>query len=422
MRLHLAGINYQTAPVALRSYVAIRPENLSAACEVLRGFVPNAVILSTCNRTEIYTASESVEGAQHGSLDFLRGLMNGASEEILSHVYSYSDEPVVQHLFRVASGLESMIIGEYEVLGQVRTALETAEKCGMVNLPLRQVFQSAIRAGRHVHEETGLSRNPVSVSSVAVELAEQVVGDLRQCKVVVIGAGEAGKLVAKVAREKGAGQMVIANRTRERAEEIADELGAIPVGLNGLGVELDSAGVVIACAAAPHEILTGPYMDMIMKGRPDMPLVIIDIAVPRNVTPDVRGIANVHLYDIDDLTRVAEGNRKQREGEVHHAARIVSAELAKFREWWRDFEVRPVITSLMGRAEEIRVAQLNKTLKKLPPLTEEQRLALDSMTRAIINRILQDPIEYLKTNGNGHHTDLLKTVFQLDAEKTCAGK
>ncbi|MDP2930880.1 MAG: glutamyl-tRNA reductase [Chloroflexota bacterium] len=416
MRLSLVGVNHQTAPVAIREKVAISTERLGEALSRLRAYMPHGVILSTCNRTEIYTIDNGSVDDGNASLDFLTARLNGPDDKLRRHVYVSTGAAAVEHLFRVASGLESMIVGEFEVLGQVKQALAAAEKAGMVNLPLRQAFHSAIRAGRHVREATGISKNALSVSSVAVDLAAGVVGDLKKCKMLVIGAGEAGRLVAKVARDRGTSRIVIASRTKDRAQALAATFNGIPTDLSNLAGELGRANIVVACAGAPHRILGVRQVEAAMKERPGLPLVIIDIALPRNVAPEVGQIANVFLYNIDALTEISNSNRKQREGAIQQAEGIIMSEVDKFAAWWRDFEVKPVLGALMSKAEEIRAAQLNKTLKKLPPLSDEQRQCLEAMTRSIVTRLLQDPIQYIKTNGNGNHSEMLKEIFQLDTE------
>jgi len=299
----------------------------------------------------------------------------------------------------------------------VRQALEAAEKTGMVNLPLRHVFYSAIRTSRRVREETGISKNAMSVSSVAVDLATDIVGDLGKCKMLVIGAGEAGRLVTKVARERGTSQIVIASRTKDRAQALASALHGVPADLSDLAKELETANIVVTCAGAPHRILDFHKVEGAMKNRPDIPLVVIDIAVPRNVEPEVGNIRNVFLYNIDDLTGIADLNRKRRENEIHRAEEIVMDEVEKLTSWWQDYEIRPLVGALMSRAEQIRLAQLSKTLKKLPPLSDEQYENLEAMTRSIVTRILKDPIQYLRTNGNSHHAEMVKELFNLDTER-----
>lgn len=418
MRLSLVGINHQSAPITIREKVAINGAGLSDALTLLNSYVPQGVILSTCNRTEIYVFDDSDgDKAENMVITFLNNRLGFSNGDLPEYIYTFYDIEAARHLFRVASGLESMIVGEYEVLGQVRQSLETAETMRMVSLPLRHVFHGAVRTGRRVREETGISKNALSVSSVAVDLAAGAVGDLKKCKVLVIGAGEAGRLVAKVARERGASQIVIASRTKDRAQALASTLHGVAADLSNLSDELNTANIVVTCAGAPHRILDFHKVEEAMRNRPYLPLVVIDIALPRNVEPEVGKIPNVFLYNIDDLTEIADFNRKQRENEILRAEEIITEEVTKFISWWHDLKIRPIVGVLMSRAEEIRLAQLSKTLKKLPPLSDEQRESLEAMTKSIVFRVLRDPIQYLKINGNSHHAEMIKELFNLNSER-----
>ena len=418
MQISLVGINHRTAPVAVREKVAVRAGKLGDSLELFRSQVSQGVILSTCNRTEVYTVTNNGSHARELSLNFLQNHLDIPDATLRRYTYAFEGEVAVEHLFRITGGLDSMIVGEYEVLGQVRQALEVAEKAKMVSLPLRRLFQDAIRTGRRVREETEISRNAFSVSSVAVDLAARSIGDLANCKMLVIGAGEAGRLAAKAAKDRGVSQITIASRTRERASTLAAALGGLPISMNELAEELNTCNLVVACANAPHWLLDESHVETAMKHRPELPLVIIDIAVPRNVAPAVAQIKNVFLYNIDGLTRISKQNQKQRKEEVEKAAKIIEAEMAEFNAWWRALEVRPVITALMKQAEDIRSAQLNKTLRKLRPLSDEEQANLAAMTKSIVTRILQNPISYLKenTNTNGEQAEIVNELFRLDME------
>ena len=418
MNICLVGVNHRTAPVAIREKAAIRSANLDDALQLLRPRVSHGVILSTCNRTEVYTTPDDDSYAEAAGLDFLRTHLGASDTTLLKHTYTFDGEAAVENLFRIASGLDSMVVGEYEVLGQVRQALAIAEKAGTVNLPLRHIFQRAVRTGRRVRKETGISKHAFSVSSVAVDLAAKVTSSLGSCKMLVVGAGEAGRLVAKAARERGVSQIVVASRTEERASSLTEVLGGIPVGMNELAGELNTCHIVVTCADAPHYILDVPQVAAAMRERPELPLVIIDIAVPRNVEPAVAQVKNVFLYNIDDLSRISEQNRRQRRAEVKKAGVIISAELAKFARWWQEFKVRPLIMAMMDKAEKIRCSQLNRTVKKLPPLSDEERYSLEMMTKAIVAKILKDPIHNLKVNGhsNRDYAEMVKELFQLNEE------
>ncbi len=418
MRFILFGIHHKTASVEIREKVAISSEKLDDSLALLRSYTPQGVILSTCNRTEIYTTDEGDGKGEEACFEFIKSRLDTSDVSLLQNARILRGEEVVRHLFRLASGLESMIIGEFEVLGQIHNALDAAEKSGLVNMPLRYIFQKAIGTGRRVRDETGLSKNAISVSSIAVDLAAKTVGELSGCKMLIIGTGEAGRLVAKVAKERGTSQMVIASRSPERAQSLAETLGATSIDLGNLGNEIGKANIIVACTGSPQQILDNQQVSQAMKQRPEVPLIIIDIAVPRNVSPNVSRIKNVFLYDIDDLSRISETNRHQRQDDSQKAAEIIEQEFNEFLSWWKDYEVRPIISALMTKAEQIRAAQLNMTVKKLPPLTAEQLESLESMTRSIATKILMDPIKYIKENGNDHHSDLIKEVFRLETEKS----
>ena len=235
---------------------------------------------------------------------------------------------------------------------------------------------------------------------------------------LVIGAGEAGRVAAKAAKDRGVSRITVVSRTKERASKLATALGGQPVSMDRLVEELDSCSLVMACADAPHYLLDIPQIETVMKRRPGLPLVIIDIAVPRNVAPAVSQIKNVFLYNIDALSLVAEQNRKQREGETQRVAEIITAEMTEFSTWWQTFEVRPVVRALMKKAEEVRYSQLNKTLKRLRPLSDEERDSLEAMTKSIVTKLLQDPINYLKTNANnnGQYAELVNELLGLEVE------
>jgi glutamyl-tRNA reductase len=418
MRISLIGINHQTAPVTVRERVSISARKLPEALSLLGSHINRGITLSTCNRTEIYATDNDDGSAERAGRDFFKARLNIPDTDLRQHVYIFQDETAVEHLFRVASGLESMIVGEYEVLGQVGHALEVAEKAGMVSLPLRHIFQSAIRTGRRVREETGISRNALSVSSVAVDMAARIVGDLKGGTMLVIGTGEAGRLAAKAARDRGVARALVAGRTRERASALAEQLGGIPISSSHLGKVLSTTNIVITCSGAPHRVLSVGQVKRAMAKRPELPLAIIDIAVPRNVEPSVSQINNVFLYNIDDITELSNLNRQQRGSEIQKATRIVADELDKFSAWWQEFRVRPLIRAMMSKAEAIRRSHLNRTLKKLPRLTEEEQYSLEMMTRAIVSKVLKDPVRNLKANGNTNHDymETVKQLFQLDVE------
>jgi len=416
MQIHVVGVNHSTTPIEVREKLAVSSKRFPDALLVLSNYVSQGLILSTCNRTEVYSMSDSGSSSQPGNIDFLKAWSKTSETDLLPYLYFYQDEAAVEHLFRVAAGLDSMIIGEFEILGQVKQSLEEAEKANMVEVPLRNLFHQALQVGRRVREKTGISKNALSVSSVAVDLAAKAIGDLSKHKALVIGTGEAGRLVAKALKERGISKITTTSRSYETAAALALALGGNSVNIGNLSEELVTCDIVISCTGAPHFILDLRTMEDAMQARSGRPLVVIDIAVPRDIQPEVRQIDNLFLYDIDDLTHLSTLNRKQRETEMRRAMEIVKAEMRRFASWWQATEVRPVITSLAKKAEDVRQAQLDMTLMKLRELSPEERESLEAMTKAIVQRILHDPIQYLKDNAHRKedYISLVNELFRLD--------
>jgi len=420
MHLCVLGVNHSSTPVAFREKLAINTGSLGDALVSLRNYIAHGIILSTCNRTEIYHAARDSRSAEQACFEFLKDHASVSDSELLPHIYAYQDKRAMEYLFSVTSGLDSMIIGEYEILGQVGQALEVAESVQMVDLPLRNLFRNAVRVGRRVRDETLISRKALSVSSVAVDLATEIVGDISNCNFLIVGAGEAGKLVVKATRERGVHKIAVISRSQERATSLTAALGGRPVPSSDFKGELNISDIVITCTGAPHQILDVPIMNEVMKKRPDQPLVIIDIAVPRDVEAAVGDIKGVFLYNIDHLIEISESNRKLREKEIGKAEQIAVTEADKFYAWWRSLEVKPTISALVKKAEQIRQRQLNATLKKLKGLSDEERDSLDAMTKAIVNKLLYDPICLLKENTDTSeaYTQILRELFCLDGENS----
>lgn len=418
MQVCVVGVNHQTTPVGIRGKLAIGTDRIQQALFSLSKDVSPGVILSTCNRTEVYVLTVENCTVEPSIINFLNARSNLPQAEILPYIYSYRGEVAARYLFRVASGLDSMIIGEFEILGQVKRALEEAEKTTMVELPLLELFRRAVRVGRRVRIETDISKNAISVSSVAVDLAARGVTDIHQSTVVVIGAGEAGRLVAKATKERGVSQIVVVSRSKKKGTALATMLNGTWTPMENLRQELTTADIVISCSGAPHAILKGGLVEEVMNTRPEHPLVIVDIAVPQDVEPQVRQIKNVFLHDIDELTKLSDSNQKRRQREILTAMKIVDEELVKFVARWQELEVKPVISALVKKAENIRQVQLARTLRKLPELSTEELASLEAMTKSIAQKILCTPIQCLKSN---HHQEdfihMTKELFGLDKEK-----
>ena len=426
MRVCAIGVNHDKTPLDIRERLAINADQLSETLASLSDRLPQSVLLSTCNRTEIYTIDRGDTANRDAVVAFMSARAEVPESDLLPHLYIHEGSAAVKHLFRVASGLDSLIIGEYEILGQVRQALENGNKGGKVGLPLLNLFRHSIRTGRRVRDETRLSRNALSVSSVAVDLATKAVGDLGDCRILVIGAGEAGKLVAKAALSRRASHITVTSRSIERAAALSDVLGGKAVAFSELGGALSDADVVITCTGAPDTIVDRQIIEHAMSTRPERHLAIVDIAVPRDVEPEVRHTKNVSLYDIDDFTQIARMNEQLRRTEIANAMEIVEAEVDRYVVWFEALKVKPTISALAQKAEAIRQAQLNLTLKKLNNLSDEERESLESMTRAIVKKVLHDPVQCLKRNchqcarhdcsSNDVHIQVINEIFRLGSE------
>jgi glutamyl-tRNA reductase len=418
MQIYVVGVNHSTTPIEIRERLAVSSTYVSNALSLLRKYVSQGLILSTCNRTEVYYILKSGDSSQP-SIDFLKAWANISNEDLLPYIYCYHGETAVKHLFRVASGLDSMIIGEFEILGQVNQSLEEAKKAHMVDHPLRNLFHQALRVGRHVREKTGISKNALSVSSVAVALAGKAIGDLTKCRALVIGTGEAGGLVAKALKERGIAQITTTSRSYNKASTLAAALGGNSVDIGSLRRELATCDIAISCTGAPHLILDLKSVENAMQARSNRPLVIIDIAVPRDVEPQVGQVNNVFLYDIDDFTHLSELNRKQRETEIKKAMEFIEAEVQRFTTQWQAMEVKPIVSSLVRKAEDIRKTQLDMTLKKLRNLSAEEQQSLDAMTKAIVQKILHEPIQHLKADvqKRDDYIALVNELFRLNGDK-----
>jgi glutamyl-tRNA reductase len=406
MNICVVGVNHKTAPLAIRGKIGISSHRLQEALLLLHNYVSAGIILSTCNRLEVYALADSSD-----LVNFLSARADLSCSELLPYTYTYHNEEAIKHLFKTASGLDSMIIGEFEILGQVRRALEEAEKTHPLSLLLLNLFRQAVRVGRRVRHETGISRSALSVSSVAVDLATRVIGNIGYSQVLVIGTGEAGRLAAKAIRERGSSQITVAGRSEERASTLAAMLGGRSIPMNNLKYELSISDIVISCTGAPHAILKAPIVEEAMSARPKRPLVIIDIAVPKDVEPEVKQIGNVFLYDLDDLTHVSELNTQQRQSELTNAMEIVDEEVERFASWWQALEAKSNISALVEKAENIRQSQLTLTLKKLPRLSDEERANIETMTMSMMQKILHEPIQYLKKNKEG--SQIINELFGL---------
>jgi len=412
--LTCVGLNHQTSPIEEREQLAFSSDALPNALAVLGEVLRGAAIISTCNRTELY-ATVPHQPAQGPRLIKMLNSVKGTRIDA-SHFYFLQHDEAVHHLFRVAAGVDSMVLGEPQILGQVRDAMSAATDAGTLNGVLSRVLHNAIAVGKRARTETHISRNAVSVGSAAVALARKTLGDLSGKTVLVISAGSMGKLAARSLAENGGARIVVANRTRERARDLAHDIGpnAEAVSLSQLDEALASADIVISGTGAGGFVLGPDNLRPVMAGRNGHGLLFIDIAVPRDIDPAVRDIPGVHLFDIDDIEDVTSNGLSGRKRELHRVEAIIAEEEISFLEWWRSLDVVPVIAALRKRAEAIRRAELDRTIRRLPALDDDARRRIEAMTAAIVKKMLDRPISRLKDGADtGLYIDAVQDLFDI---------
>ncbi len=321
-----------------------------------------------------------------------------------------------QHLFRVAAGIDSLVVGESEIMGQVRAAFSAATAAKASNSVLARLFHSAIRAGRRARSETEVGAHGVSVSATAVALVKQAIGDLRRKTVLVVGAGDAARLTAQALASAGTGRILVTTRTLERGQDVATELGAFAYPFDQLPALLSEADIVISSTSAPGHVIERADVEGAMRSRPGRPLVLVDIAVPRDIEPSVADLSSVRLFDIDDLQAQAQVNRQARLAEVEAVEAIVEQEVARFADWLRQNSATPTIAQLRKRAERAREQELERTLARLPDVSEATRKRVEAMSKAIVKRILHEPVTKLKASGGQRHIEAARELFGLDSE------
>jgi glutamyl-tRNA reductase len=388
MRLVLVGTSHHHAPIELRERVALDRERARGLAARLAADGGEAVCLSTCNRTELYVAGADAEAAEQAAVAALAEL----EPQVEQALYRLHDHAAALHLFRVAAGLDSLVPGEGEILGQVRAAYEQ----GTTAMLLDRVFRQALHAGRKVRAQTAIGESPASVSSAAAALAEQVFGDLDGRLILLVGAGKISEQAARNLLTRRARIAFVANRTLDRAEELARRFGAEPVPLERIEEQLVTADVVVASTSAPGYVLDAETVARAMRQRRGRRLLLIDLAVPRDLDPAIHELEGCYLFDVDDLEAIVAETLAGRRGEAERAETIVNAEAEKFHEWQAALDVIPAIASLRARAEEIREGELRKAEGLLGRLDESQRKAVESITAQIVNKLLHLPTVRLK--------------------------
>ena len=421
------GVSHKTAPVALRERVALSEGRAAGFLHELLSHpeVHEAVAISTCNRTELHMVVGDPVEAENAALSALSRQAGIRPTELLGRIYSMRGGEAVRHLFSVAAGLDSMIVGEAEVQGQVKRAYELALVEGVTGPVANRLFRDALATGKRARTETAISRSHVSISSVAVELARGVLGDLEKRRVLVVGAGEQGELTARALHESGARTVFIANRRYDRAIGLAQRFDGEAVRFDDLPAQLAAADIVVTCTASPHQILGHPEMAVVAEERAGRPLLMIDIAVPRDIDPTVRDIAGITLYDMDDLQREVAINMSGREAEAERVRTIVSDEAERFEDWLAGLDVVPTIAAIRERGEDIVQSVLAANAGRWESMSPADMERLEAVGRSIIGRLLHEPTLRLKQAADQERSyvfiQALRELMGLDPEELGTG-
>lgn len=423
MHIHCLGLNHRTASLNLRERLSFQEDRLKAVLSDFgcgQGCKPESVsemaILSTCNRVELYAVSSCPDS--ESLVGFLEQTQGIAAAEFRPHLYHLLDEEASTHLFRVAAGLDSLVLGEPQILGQVTAAFEAARDQGAAGPILSRLFQAALRAGKRARAETAISQNPSSVASVAAHLAEETVVNLKQACVVVLGAGEMAELAVEALRKRGVADTLVLNRTLEKASLLAEHWEGRAASLKHLPQALEGADILITSTSAPHTLIQMELVAPIMANRHGRPMVIIDIAVPRDVDEAVGSLPGVRLYDLDSLHAYLKDSLARRSNEVPQVEAILSEEQAAFQEYLHSLSVVPVIAAMYRRAERLRQTELEKTLRAMPDLPPEDRRRLESLTGALVKKLLHAPAARLRAEAGSpqavHYAAAARALFDLD--------
>jgi glutamyl-tRNA reductase len=417
--LIVVGLNHRTAPVEVRERLSISDTQLPSTLLEVKALpgVNGAAVLSTCNRVEVIVSADS-EDVIESVVTWLTKAGRGERSELEKHLYVLRYDDVIKHLFRVASGLDSMVLGEPQIGGQVRSSFLVAQGNGSLDPLLERVFEETMRVSKKVRTDTGISEHAISVPYAAVELARKIFGDLRGLQALLLGAGEISELTAEYLNSFGLKQIFVANRSHDRAQQLASRFGGQAIYFEMIEPHLATCDIVIASSAAPHYVLEVPQVERALAARKMRTLFLIDLSVPRNIDPDIAQIEGAYLYNIDDLQQVADSNRELRQQKAQQAESIVARELENFRKRLTTHDAVPTIVELQQRLEAIRSAELEKCLRKLGPITAEQREAIEILTTQMVNKILHYPILKLKDPGAEPHEreslrETIRKIFGL---------
>jgi glutamyl-tRNA reductase len=424
MRFQLIGVNHNTAPVEVRERLAIPESRLPEACKKLAEHpgIEEGMILSTCNRVEILANTKNGAGADLRG--FLQNYFHLDGIEINQHLYEYNEQEAVRHLFRVAASLDSMVVGEPQILGQVKEAYATARAVGAVRAQLDQLVTRAFAVAKRVRTETAVGSSSVSIASVAVDLAKKIFGNLHGKHVYLVGAGKMSELAARHLMAHGCASIFVANRTYDRAVSLAYKFKGQAIHFEDLHNTCDRADIVITSTGAPHAIFRPEHGEIFLARRKNRPMFFIDIAVPRDVDPAMNKLDGIFVYDIDDLQQAVASHVADRRKEAERAEAIVTTEVERFQARIQTLDVVPTIVSLQDHLETIRQAEIDRVRGRLGPMTPDQEMAVEALTRGIVNKIMHTPISTLKSAARDPEAttviDLVRRLFNLQ-DKRAAG-
>jgi glutamyl-tRNA reductase len=427
MGIFLYGVNHQSAPLELRERLVVPEGDLvGAVARLVRAEgLDEGLILSTCNRTELL-AHGAGPAAEEALRRFLQGQGHVTGADLDQHTYLHVDQDAVRHIFRVACSLDSMIVGEPQILGQVKEAYAAAHAAGGLKSVLDSLLQRAFAVAKKVRTETGIARAPVSIAHAAAARAHEIFGDLRRSAVAILGAGKMARIAAQHIAADGVGSITVVNRSYQRGAELALELGGEALSWERMNEVMERSDIVIVSTGAPHHIVNREDAHRVARARRGRPVFFIDIAVPRNVDPRVNDVDNVYLYDIDDLKSVAEAGMRERRNEARIAEEMVEKEAVAFVEWLRSLEVAPTIVALREHMHALGAAELERFRGRLGALTPEQQQALEEYRTALMNKVLHHPIQALKRSasrpGAGQLVALLREAFGLDGQGSARGR
>ena len=423
MNIVTIGLNHKTATVEIREKLSFPDETIGAALGKLSSAygVNEAVIISTCNRVEVIGVCPDIEKGAWEIKRFLSEYHSIPLDELDEHLYVHSGADAVRHCFRVSAGLDSMVMGEPQILGQVKDSFSLAVHHNAAGTVINKLFHKAFNVAKRIRTETKIGTSAVSISYAAVELAKKIFGDITGKTAMLIGAGEMAELAAKHLLNSGVRELLVANRTYERAVNMAKEFNGTAVMFREFPHFLKDADIVIASTAAPKFIVRPDDLDDVMQARKNKPMFFIDIAVPRNIDPLVNNIDNAYVYDIDDLQGVVQANLRERVKEAEQAETIIREELVTFHRWVKSLDVVPTIIALKQNFERIRKGEVDRALTELGGLTEKDRQVLESMTSAIVKKILHNPVTHLKKESNNvdgdFYIDAARRLFDLEEEE-----